>query len=110
YVSLYTVNINVAPKAVLMALDPDIDSALADRIIEARKSDDGPIKNNADLINLVGLPGKVADNLRNLTRYHSNWYQVIAKVSYGASAFFVRAYLRQESKGELPDIASFELF
>lgn len=110
YVNLYSVNINIAPKAVLMALDADIDSAMADRIIEARKSDDGPIKNNADLLNLAGLPGKVADNLRSITRYHSNWYQVIAKVSYGTSAFFVRAYLKQDGKGELPDISSFELF
>jgi hypothetical protein len=93
-----------------MALDADIDAALADRIIEARKGEDGPIKNNADLINLAGLPGKVADNLRSLTRYHSNWYQVIAKVSYGTSAFFVRAYLKQEGKGELPEVASLELF
>ncbi len=110
YITLYSVNINVAPKAILMALDPDIDEAMAERIIETRKGEEGPLEDNADLINLVGLSTRSADNLKNLARYYSNWYQVIAKVSFGTSAFFARAYLQQSNKGELPDISSFELF
>ena len=112
YVRAGSININVAPKAVLMALDPAIDEAMADRIVEFVKGDDGPLKGPAELVDRIGLPTAVRDNLVNkgLIRFDSRWYQVIAKVSYGDSAFFARAYLEQKASGDLPDIASFELY
>ncbi len=108
------VNINLAPLAIIKALDEGItDQAATD--IDAFRNDTerGPFK-DGELLNQLKdiLPEDVAERLPPLLSCSSNAFQVVAKVDYGTSSYFLRAYLSKSSGpgAALPEIKSLELF
>lgn len=102
------ININLASKVLLMSLDPGIDDPTAEAIIAYRNSDQGPFKSPSELQNLV--PQSVFDNIDSMISYDSGRFQVVAKVEYATSVFFLRADLAKNGRKELPSVKSLELF
>ena len=102
------ININLAPRVLITSLDDGIDEALADRIIAYREGEEGPIRNPADLQNLI--PQAVFDNINSLISFDSGRFQVISKVEYSTSVFFLRADLADNGRKQLPGIKSLELY
>jgi type II secretory pathway component PulK len=45
-----------------------------------------------------------------MTTVESKWFQVLAKIDYQTSTYFMRAYISRNKSGELPEIRSIELF
>jgi len=105
------VNINTAPKEILKALSSEIDDGVASDIINFRDGPEGPITpgEGAHPLGTV-IAGSIAASLTSLYRVTSSRFQVIAKVDYDTSTYFMRAILKRESGGELPRIDSVELF
>lgn len=107
-----TINVNVAPRRVLQSLHPAFDPAMVDQMIAFRDSDRGPFAQTnfiAQLTEIVGDPG-VVSSIQSIVRVQSKWFQVIAKVQYDSSTYFLRAYLYKENPRELPVVQSMELF
>jgi len=106
-----TVNINLAPSIVIRALSPRLDDDMVKRIIEFRKSDDGPFPDNyiGKLTEIIGDQSIVSE-IQTMVKTNSKWFQVIAKVDYGTSIMFMRAYLFKNAKDELPEVRSIEIF
>lgn len=104
------VNINVAPRIVINSIHEDLPS-YTDAILEFRSKQDGPFTHQNKKVILAGILG---DDLSNqVDRYFdagSRWYQVIAKVDYGASIYFARAVLLKRGEGMTPDIRNLELY
>ena len=72
------VNVNTAPREVLVAVVEQLDLATAERIVQSRQRT--PIKSVADLTALV--PGVPTDKLDRLA-YHSNYFQVRGRLRLG---------------------------
>jgi type II secretory pathway component PulK len=107
--SKQNVNINLASKTLLTSLDPDLTPDIADKMIAFRKSDDGPFKQASDLQDLLN-DATLFGNLQGLVDYESNRYQVLAKVEYSTSIFYIRVDLQKNGKKQLPSIKTLELF
>ncbi len=109
-----TININLAPSAVIRSLNQNIDEQMTQAIVAFRTSEEGPFTNQNSTQKMTDILGDpdVWTNIRPNLGYNSKWFQVIAKVDYGTASYFVRAYLSRPSgnAGELPEIQSFELF
>ena len=106
------VNINLAPSIILKSLSPNLDDKAVQAIIDFRKSEDGPFTEQnlkAKLDEIIG-DQNISGNVWTMTTAQSRWFQVIAKIDYGTSLYFMRAYLLKGSAGELPEIQSVELF
>ncbi len=104
------ININVAPRIVIASIHEDLPTYV-DAIIEFRNKQDGPFTHQNKKVILAGMLG---DDLSNqVDRYFdagSRWYQVIAKVDYGASIYFARAIILKRDMGMTPDIRNLELY
>ncbi len=72
------INVNTAPKYILMALDPRIDSALADKIIEHRNSK--PFKKVDDLVLVEGMSFDILYRIRAVIDVKSSHFRIVAKV------------------------------
>ncbi|MDC0357651.1 type II secretion system protein GspK [Oligoflexia bacterium] len=108
-----TININLAPAIVLRSLDEDLDEGQVQQIDDFRRSAEGPFgekgaKLKEDLNELIGKD--LADKISWALDSDSRYFQVIAKVDYGTSTYFMRAYLSQRRDTQLPNIQSVELF
>lgn len=105
------VNINTAPREVLKALSPEIDDSVAQQIMEFRTGPEGPITGSAGSHPLSSIiVGSIATDIASLYRTESTRFQVISKVDYDTSTYFMRAVLKREAPGDLPRIESLELF
>lgn len=75
------INVNTAPKYVLMALDPRIDGPLADRIIEFRSSK--PFRNLNDLVLVEGFTFDILYRIKDVIDVKSNTFRIRATVKSG---------------------------
>ncbi len=75
------ININTAPKYILMALDPRIDSALADRIIRHRSR--SPFKKVDDLVLVEGVTFDILYRISKIVDVKSSHFRVTATVTTG---------------------------
>ena len=110
------VNINFAPREVLKALSSSISDGQVDSIIQFRDGPDGPFKSGGN------LPGQIenavndatlASEISSLVTDRGDLYQVIAKVDYETSVFFLRALILARGRGPgaaLPEIQTLELY
>lgn len=105
------ININIAPKEIIRALDENITEDQANQIFDKAHSDQ-PFEDTtygAELSNI--LDQSLYTEITSAISVSSNNFQVIAKVDYGTSRFYIRAYLlKKPGGGELPTIVSLELF
>lgn len=70
------ININTAPKEVLIALDERITAALADQIIDYRKGT--PFKDKADLVKVPGME-RIATGLQSRITAKSSVFRIVAE-------------------------------
>lgn len=109
-----TVNINFASPVVLKSLHRLMDDAQVEAIVNFRKSQPFTRDNmSSELPNLVGshiYSGSGIDSINSMVTYDSKRFQVIAKVDYGNSAFYLRAIILKGNPQEPPKIKSLELF
>ncbi len=75
------ININTAPKYILMALDPRIDSTVADRIIEYRRSK--PFKRVNDLVLVEGVTFDILYRIQKIIDVKSSHFRIKATVKTG---------------------------
>jgi len=75
------VNVNTAPKYILMALDPRIDSTVADRIIERRSSK--PFRKVDDLVLVEGVNFDVLYRIQKIIDVKSTHFRVRATIRTG---------------------------
>ena len=75
------INVNTAPKYILMALDPRIDGPLADRIIEYRSSK--PFKKVDDLVLVEDFTFDILHRIRNVVEVRSTTFRIRATVKSG---------------------------
>jgi general secretion pathway protein K len=105
------ININAAPREVLMALSEDIDEQKAQAIIDYRNPQGGGPFTPATWINEIQRITASSDpNITSLTNPKGNFYEVIAKVDYGTSYFMARSVLRALGTGRSPEIRTIEMF
>lgn len=103
------VNVNYASAVVLRSLHIDLGAAEAEALILFRKGTKFTDSNkNTELNNILGE--SVYQQVLTMLDINSRWYQVLAKIDYGTSSFFARAFLSQNEAKELPIVRSFELF
>ena len=107
------VNVNVADKLVLKALDKSVDDGAVDEFIAERQAKDGAVTQANKQDRLRKLYGEGLNNINHMLTTESRWFSVVAKVDYGTSHYFARAYLSRNnasSAKEKPVIRSIELF
>lgn len=75
------INVNTAPKYVLMALDPRIDGTVADRIIEYRSSK--PFKKVQDLVLVEGVTLDILYRIQNYIDVKSRNFRIKATIRTG---------------------------
>ncbi|MCB0317930.1 MAG: type II secretion system minor pseudopilin GspK [Bdellovibrionales bacterium] len=105
------ININIAPRQVIKSLHEDIDDSQIDQIIEFRESEEGPFtpqNRKTELSNIIGE--ETYNDISSIVSVESRWFQILAKVDYETSSFFMRAFIYENDVGELPVIRSVELF
>lgn len=102
------VNVNFASREVLKALSSNITDAQIDAIVARQHSQDGPFNSLSEFGEMVDA--SVFSEVQNLLTLTSRFSQVIAKVDYGTSTYFVRAYLEPFQGKELPRVKSVEFF
>ena len=106
------VNINLAPSIVIQSLNPKIDQAMVSAIVAFRSSDEGPFTQSNYINKLIEITGdsELVRDIQSMITVESKWFQIIAKVDYGTSLYFIRAYISKGRSNELPEIHSVELF
>jgi general secretion pathway protein K len=105
------ININAAPKEVLMAISDDITDQVAQAIIDYRNpASGGPFVPATWIQELQRITQSNDPNITSLTNIKSSYYEVIAKVDYGTSYFMARSVLRSLGAGRLPELRGIELF
>ena len=105
------ININLAPKVVLEVLSPDISEAQVQQIIEYRASKDGPFNEQSFSSVLSEMIGQDTwERVSSMLTVRGGWFQVLSKVDYGNTTYFMRAYVSKAGQKELPEIRSVELF
>jgi general secretion pathway protein K len=102
------ININLAAKILIQSLHPDIDANQVDQIISFRNSEEGPFQNISKLQEFVS--SDVFDQIQSLITVQSNRFQVLAKVDFGTSTSYLRAFVSKVGRNQLPIIQSLELF
>ncbi|MCO6431433.1 MAG: general secretion pathway protein GspK [Deltaproteobacteria bacterium] len=105
----FYLNLNLAPRILLLSLHPDLEEAQIDQIIAFRSSEEGPFQNTNKLAEFIPDDSILSD-INPLLTHRNQWFQVLAKVDYGTSTYYMRALLSKNSKGELPDIRKQEIF
>lgn len=104
------VNVNVAPRLVLHALDDKFDEEAVSAVVAYRESEDGPFTSIVKFNEIANVPELGIDPLLSTD---STWFEVLAKVDYGTSIHFLRSYVvKSPTPGakDLPEIRSVELF
>lgn len=105
------INLNLAPAVVLRSLSDDFGEKEVEEITAFRKSEEGPFTFENQKEKLSEIIGEQAyDRVNTMISVESRWFQVLAKVDYGTTTYFMRAFLSKEGSGELPQIRSVELF
>ncbi len=106
------INVNLAPPVILRAV-LDIDDDVVGLILQKRESDE-PIKNiNLDLFDDQVMSSTDYSVYGSLLRTNTQWFQILAKVDYGTSTYFMRSYVSRTQSSDstqLPIIRSVELF
>jgi hypothetical protein len=87
------ININFAPREVLMVIDPDIGSDVVEAIIRYRADND--IRNAADLDKIPGFPASATARLNNIITGQSNYFSVLISVQNESSEHNFVAMLRR---------------
>ncbi|MDZ4786647.1 MAG: type II secretion system protein GspK [bacterium] len=107
------ININLSPPIILESLNEEIDSTASKAIMEKRASED-PFSTqnlNSDLIDIIGSDAK--NYVATMIKVNSGWFQILAKVDYGTTTYFMRTFVSRNlsrEPGALPQIKSVELF
>jgi len=107
------VNVNFASPILLKAISEDIDDSTVAAIDQFRNSEDGftPQNLSTEMAAIIGQEGY--DQIASMLKVGSSWFQIIAKVYYGETTYFMRAYVSEGGSGGgdgLPVIRSVELF
>ncbi len=106
------INVNLAPQELLEAIDSNVTSSDIESIIEFRENPNtGPVKQIIQ--DLTPLIGSQNDFFNYLTVGEAQRvFQVIAKVDYQTSVYFLRAYVERDrvGPGATVRIRSVELF
>jgi type II secretory pathway component PulK len=76
------ININVAPKEILAALDPEIGPDIADAILIYRS--ENKIESERDLVKIPGFPMAAHTRLANVLTYRSDYFLLDMKVARGS--------------------------
>ncbi|MCB0330933.1 MAG: general secretion pathway protein GspK [Bdellovibrionales bacterium] len=105
-----TVNINLAPRIVLESLHPEIGASQAEAIIQLRSEEAFTNVNKKGRLAPDIIPEEVYNEITPLIGIGSRWFQILAKVDYGSSTSFMRAYVSQTKPGELPLLKITEMF
>lgn len=103
------ININLASRLLIKSLHEDLTDGEVDRIIEYRNSEEGPFKSAGQVRDFI-QDEQVYNEISSLITERSGWFQVLAKVDYGTSTYFMRAYISKTTLGQLPNIQSIEIF
>jgi general secretion pathway protein K len=105
------VNINFAPKTVLASLHEDLSAERADAIIAFRRDQKEPEAfTQGNLSSKLKGDEQLVSDISPMIKADSKYFQVLAKADYGASSYFMRAFLHKGAPGALPSIRSIELF
>jgi hypothetical protein len=103
YFTLYggeKININFAPKEVLLILDQDLWPSMVDTIIEYREGEN--ITSAKDLLDIPGFPSAVATRLNNILGYKSDYFLVRVGVLNGEREHnFVITMMRAGNKCQI---------
>ncbi len=75
------VNLNTAPKEILMALSDEIDEEVADAIIEFRKNH--PLRSFSDLKKIPSFPPKIIPDLAQVCCFEGKYFRLRVKVKVG---------------------------
>lgn len=102
------ININLAAKILIQSLHPDLEGDPVDKIMAFRSSTDGPFQNVSKLQDFI--TSDLFDQIQSLVTVQSNRFQVLAKVEYGTSTAYLRAFLSKAGRNQLPAVQSLELF
>ena len=106
------INVNAAPKEVLMALSDDVTDAVGQAIIDFRTPQGGgpftSFNMRSELKRLANSSDPIFDS--SVIDYKGSYYEVITKVDFGTSNFMARAIIYAKRQGELPDVIKQELF
>ena len=105
----FYLNINMAPRLLLLSLHADMDESEVDEIIAFRAGEDGPFQNVNKLSEFISDQTVLSEITPFLT-HRNTWFQVLAKVDYGTSVYFMRTLLDKPTRGELPEIRKQEIF
>ncbi len=90
------VNVNTAPKYVLMSLDPDIDENIANAIISYRKKK--PFKNLNDLDLVDGITGDIIHRISTITDVKSNNFLINMDIKLGDRDYKVIFLVQRNGK------------
>lgn len=105
------ININLAPKLILEVLSPDINESQVQQIIDYRSGKEGPFNEQSFSSVLAEIIGQdIWERVSSMLTVRGGWFQVLSKVDYGNSTYFMRAYVSKAGQRELPEIRSVELF
>jgi len=108
-------NVNLISSKVLMAMAPDLSEANAGAIIDFARGPDGPYE-TFTFANLLSPYFEDFDEISRMLTVKSSHLQVVSKVQYGTSKYFLRATLDksmmgiQGSQEQLPEVIKLELF
>lgn len=94
------INVNTAPKEVLVSLDDKMSEDLVNRILDTRKTT--PIKNQADFLRIAGMDVLSPASLANIT-YGGSVYRIHAEGRVGESVSVAEAVVRMAS-GQSPPL------
>jgi type II secretory pathway component PulK len=105
------INLNAAEEPVLQALNDQIDSQTAQRIMQFREpAGGGPFTTDIrqQLDSIIGQD--LSSRISPLVTPKGSVFDVIAKVEYGTSSYMATAILKDQGPGRLPRIESLQMF
>lgn len=109
-----SVNINCAPELVVRALHPNLsDQNVQDILAFRQDAERGPFRGGglSSQLQELSIDADVANDIVLLIQAQSDLFQVVSKVEYATSVYFLRAILQKDSApGVLPKVVSLELF
>jgi type II secretory pathway component PulK len=110
-----TANINLISTKVLMAIAPELNEASAAQIIAYARGPDGPYE-TFDMASLLSPYFNDFNEVSKMLTTRSSHLQVLSKVQYGSSRYFLRATIEKSNVGvpgqepDLPEVTKLELF
>ncbi len=108
-------NINLISSKVLMAIAPELNEASAAEIIAFARSPEGPYE-TFTFAELLSPYFQDFDEISRMLTVKSSNLQVVSKVQYGSSRYFLRATIDKSMSGvpgsenQLPEVIKLELF